>query len=90
VGLEASIDPTMLKPTMIGRLVHSVRERARWRLNLVQVCCICHKLLLEGQKVTVNVTSTYHVLKSKVAYALDQRDLEADPDTLAHKECPGE
>lgn len=55
---------------------------------MVQICTECNKLLKEGEYVTVQVTSTYHVLKSAVAYALDKNDLIADVNTLRHKDCP--
>lgn len=55
---------------------------------MIQICVKCKHLLCEGDKVTVQVTATYHVLKSKIAYALDKSDLECDSDTLGHLECP--
>jgi hypothetical protein len=47
-------------------------------------CRRCFSPLLEGQKASVVMTATYHILKSKIAYALDKFDMEADPDTLVH------
>lgn len=54
---------------------------------MCQLCIACGKLLKEGDKVSVLVTSTYHVLKSTVAYALDKNDLVAISSTLAHVDC---
>lgn len=54
---------------------------------MIQTCCICQKLIHDGQKVRVMVEATYHILKSTVSYALDKYDLEADSSTLCHKEC---
>lgn len=54
---------------------------------MVNTCYLCDKLINEGDKVTVNVTSTYHMLKSTVAYALDKAEMVADAATLAHEEC---
>lgn len=54
---------------------------------MTHVCYICHKLIEEGERVRVEVESTYHVLKSTVAYALDKHDMIAYSDTLKHKEC---
>jgi hypothetical protein len=34
--------------------------------------------------VSVVATATYHVLKSKIAYALDKSDMDCDPETLVH------
>lgn len=50
-------------------------------------CNICKKLLREGAHVEVLVRTTYHPLKSKVAYALDKYDMEPIVDTLVHTEC---
>jgi hypothetical protein len=54
---------------------------------MVQLCAKCSKLLREGDEVTVRVTSTYHVLKSTIAYALSRENMIADPDTLEHVDC---
>jgi hypothetical protein len=54
---------------------------------MINRCVSCHQPFLEGEKVTVNVTSTYHILKSTIAYALDKYDMEADSSTLRHEEC---
>ena len=54
---------------------------------MIQTCCICHKLIHDGDKVQVMVTSTYHIMKSTIAYALDKFDLEADSSTLCHLRC---
>lgn len=54
---------------------------------MIQTCCICHKLIHEGEKVQVLVISTYHLLKSTTTYALDKNDMEADSSTLSHLRC---
>lgn len=54
---------------------------------MTNVCQICEKPLKEGDKVSVMVSSTYHALKSQVAYALDKADMVADSSTLVHTEC---
>ena len=54
---------------------------------MMNLCCICNKPIMEGEKVTVNVTSTYHILKSTIAYALGKEDMEADASTLCHEDC---
>jgi len=54
---------------------------------MVHLCMKCDRLLKEGDRVTVTVTSVYHVLKSSIAYALDKAYLEADSDTLRHTNC---
>lgn len=51
------------------------------------VCAICEAPLKEGDKVQVVVRSTYHVLKSRIAYALDKADIDAIPQTLVHVAC---
>lgn len=51
-------------------------------------CATCNQPIEEGDRVTVFVTATYHALKSKVAYALDKSDMEAEAETLAHVRCP--
>lgn len=50
------------------------------------ICSGCLKLLAEGDLVRVEVESTYHILKSAIAYALD-KDLKAMSDTLRHSNC---
>lgn len=54
---------------------------------MINCCCVCDKPIMEGDMVTVNVTSRYHLLKSTVAYALDKAEMIADPETLKHEEC---
>ena len=54
---------------------------------MLQLCNKCEKLLREGDEVKVMVTSTYHVLKSTVAYALSRENMVADPATLEHVNC---
>lgn len=54
---------------------------------MIQLCAKCSKLLREGDRVRVTVTSTYHVLKSTISYALSREDMEADPETLCHETC---
>ena len=51
---------------------------------MINYCRNCFSPLLEGQRVSVVATATYHVLKSKIAYALDKHDMDCDPDTLVH------
>ncbi len=53
------------------------------------LCRRCFGLLKDGDKVSVVVTSTYHTLKSEVAYALDKADMVADPETLVHASYEG-
>lgn len=55
--------------------------------EMINVCAVCDKPLHEGDRVTVTVTSTYHLLKSTVAYALDKYDMEAHGETLKHETC---
>lgn len=52
-----------------------------------KMCVVCHKLIKEGERVEVLVRSTFHVLKSKIAYALDKEDLETVSGTMAHVSC---
>jgi hypothetical protein len=47
-------------------------------------------MIHDGDKVQVLVTSTYHILKSTVAFALDKFDMEADSKTLCHVRCVDE
>lgn len=54
---------------------------------MIHLCVKCDKLLKEGDRVSVTVTSVYHVLKSSIAYALDKAYLEADSATLRHDNC---
>jgi len=51
---------------------------------MINLCRRCYSPLKEGQRVSVVATASYHVLKSKIAYALDKGDMECDPDTLVH------
>lgn len=53
------------------------------------ICKRCFNLLKEGDRVSVVMTATYHVLKSDIAYALDKYDMVADPDTLVHADSQG-
>lgn len=53
---------------------------------MINVCNNCGKLLEEGDKVITRVSSTYHVLKSQIAYALDKNTMEA-VDPLTHMNC---
>lgn len=55
-----------------------------------KICCICENLIQEGERVELVVRSTYHALKSKAIYALDQSDMEAVEDTLCHTSCADE
>jgi hypothetical protein len=57
---------------------------------MLNICQICDKPLQEGDKVRVTVTSTYHMLKSTIAYALDKNDMTADQDSLRHEACDKE
>lgn len=52
-----------------------------------KACVICRKLIKEGERVEVLVRATFHVLKSKIAYALDKEDLETVSGTIAHTAC---
>jgi hypothetical protein len=54
---------------------------------MIQTCCICEKIIQEGDNVSVMVTSTYHLLKSTCTFALDKEALIADPRTLCHELC---
>jgi hypothetical protein len=47
-------------------------------------CKRCFSPIREGERVSVLVEATYHILKSKIAYALDKEDLVADPESLVH------
>lgn len=58
-----------------------------WRLNIIHLCTKCDKVITEGQRVTVQIESTYHVLKSHATFALDKTDLVADSETMAHVDC---
>ena len=53
----------------------------------IHLCCMCEGLLREGDYVQVSVRTTYHRLKSKIAYALDKNDMAPDPRSLAHVDC---
>lgn len=57
---------------------------------MIQACCVCGKVIHDGDKVQVLVTSTYHLLASIRAYALDKYDMEADSTTLCHRDCAPE
>lgn len=54
---------------------------------MIHTCAKCDKLMEEGDRVTVQVTSTYHILKSAVAFALDKASMQADSETLKHEDC---
>lgn len=54
---------------------------------MMQTCFVCNKLIKDGDEVTVEVSSTYHILKSTIAYALDKYAMKANSETLRHKEC---
>jgi hypothetical protein len=54
---------------------------------MVHICSACGQLLKDGEKVSVNVSAIYRVLKSSIAYALDKSSLEADSETLKHLDC---
>lgn len=75
----------------MGRLAGMSLLRRNWRSRiLTHICCVCKHLIQEGQRVNVEITATYHVLKSSVSYALYKTDIEAHSDTLCHavaKEC---
>lgn len=51
------------------------------------ICCRCQKLLNDGDRVSVTVTSTFHVIKSEKAFCLDKHDLYADSSTMYHEDC---
>jgi hypothetical protein len=51
---------------------------------MINLCRRCFSPILEGQLASAVATATYHVLKSKVAYAFDKSDMTMDPDTLIH------
>lgn len=53
---------------------------------MINMCGNCNRLLEEGDQVTTRIVSTYHVLKSKIAYALDHRDMNAI-EPLKHYNC---
>lgn len=54
---------------------------------MIQTCAKCDRLIKDGDRVTVEVSATYHILKSTIAYALDKADMAADADTLRHEDC---
>jgi hypothetical protein len=54
---------------------------------VIHLCRRCDRLIKDGERVSVKVESTYHVLKSSIAFALDKHDLEASSDTLEHVHC---
>lgn len=54
---------------------------------MLLTCNVCNKIVQEGDRIVVEVTSTYHMLKSTVSYALDKHDMEADSRTIHHEEC---
>lgn len=51
---------------------------------MINICRRCFSPFLENQRVSAVITATYHILKSKIAYALDKHDMEADAETLVH------
>lgn len=54
---------------------------------MIHLCSKCDRVIRDGDRVTVEITSVYHLLKSSVAYALDKASLEAHGDTLRHENC---
>ena len=57
---------------------------------MLHICPTCNSPIMEGQRVRIEVSATYHALKSAVSYALDKSDLEADGKTLRHDNCQQE
>lgn len=55
-----------------------------------KICVICEELLKEGDDIEVLIRSKWHIIKSKVSYAIDKDEMEAVPGTLAHVECTQE
>lgn len=53
---------------------------------MINTCKNCNHLLEEGDKVTTRIASTYHTLKSTIAFALDKNDLQA-LEPLSHIDC---
>lgn len=53
---------------------------------MINICPNCNKVLEEGDRVRATVSSTYHFLKSAVAYALDKNDIEV-LELLKHVDC---
>lgn len=51
---------------------------------MTNYCRRCFSDLKEGQRVSVVMSATYHMLKSRIAYALDKTDMEADAETIVH------
>ena len=55
---------------------------------MILICSSCKKIFEESDRVTVEVTSTFHIIKSERAFCLDKNDLYADSSTMRHEECP--
>jgi len=49
-----------------------------------QLCKRCFSLFKEGQRAAFVGEATYHVLKSRVHFALDREDMIVDPESLVH------
>lgn len=54
---------------------------------MTHICAECGKLINNGDRVTVPVTSTYHVIKSVNSFCLDKYDLESDSSKMVHEQC---
>lgn len=53
---------------------------------MLKTCELCGELLKEGDTVECKIRSTYHVLKSSIAYALDRNNMEVIT-PLRHQDC---
>lgn len=57
---------------------------------MIQVCCICHRLIQDKDHVRVMMDAIYKEINSVTAWALEDDSLKADKDTLCHKWCENE
>ena len=54
---------------------------------MIHLCMKCDRVIKDGDRVTMEVTSVYHQLPSVKTFALDKGILECDSETLRHENC---
>lgn len=54
---------------------------------MINLCNKCDKVLVEGDEINVTVSSIYHMIPSHKSWALSREAMQADSDSLCHKNC---
>ena len=56
---------------------------------MIHICSKCDEEIIDGDWISLTVTTRYKRLGSKIAFALNTGDMVAETDSLCHSDCKG-